>query len=99
MKQIAEKVRQISSELDDAQRYAEESLYRKAYGDSFGASRYKEMAQDELKHAGFVHDMAVQEIAKVENVYKAPADMQEQWEKSQSDYVQRAALVKQMLAM
>ena len=99
MKRIADYVAKIDEELDGAKCYAEEFLYRKASGDGSWANRYKEMAQDELKHAGWIHDLAVAEIQKLSVVYTAPAEMQEAWDKYHVRYVERAAWVKQMLAM
>ena len=99
MKRIADFVTQIDEELEGAKCYAEEYLYRRASGDSSWASRYKEMASDELKHAGWVHDLAVAEIQKLGSVYQAPAEMQETWDKSHAKYVERAAWIRQMLAM
>ena len=78
MKKIANLVEQIDEELEGAKNYAEAYLDKKAGGDSQWASRFKEMAQDELKHAGFIHDLAMEEIDRLRKVYTPPANMEEQ---------------------
>lgn len=42
---------------------------------------------------------AVKEIEELNKVYKAPEGMQEKWDKAHAKYVERAAWIKQMLAM
>lgn len=99
MKRIAALVEKIDEELDGAKDYAECYLDRKASGESQWASRYREMALDELKHAGYVHDLAVEEIAKLRTVYTPPAEMEEKWNLSHRQYIEKAAWIKQILAM
>ena len=57
------------------------------------------MANDELKHSGYIHEMAVQEIEELKKVYTAPSDMQEKWDKSHKEYVEKVAWIKQMLTL
>lgn len=99
MKRIQDLVCQIDEELEGAKNYAEAYLDRKADGDSQWASRYREMATDELKHAGYVHDYAVEEIEKLRRVYSPPAEMEEKWSISHKQYIEKAAWIKQILAM
>ena len=63
------------------------------------ASRYKEMVNDELKHAMYNHEWAVAEVNKVSKMYEPPAEMLEKWSKAHKEYVEEASLIKQMLAM
>lgn len=99
MKRIEDLVCHIDDELEGAKEHAESYLDRKANGDSQWASRYREMATDELKHAGYIHDLAVEEITKLRNVYTPPADMEEKWNISHKRYIEKAAWIKQILAM
>lgn len=99
MRRIKELTEQISEELEGAKRYAESYLDFKAAGDSRQAGRFQEMAQDELKHAGYIHDLAVAEIDKLRTVYTPPADMEEAWNLSHKRYIERAAWIRQMMAM
>ena len=96
VKKLAE---HIADELSDAKEYAEKYIECKAAEKSTPAARYKEMAEDELKHARYIHDMATQEIEALEKVFTPPENMREAWEKSHREYVERAAWIKQMLAM
>lgn len=99
MKRIKELVDHIDDELEGAKEYAEEYLDRKAHGDQNLAQKYKTMAEDELRHAGVIHDRAVVEIEQLQGVYTPPADMEEAWKASHKKYVEQAAWVKQMLVM
>lgn len=92
-------VDQIDEELCGAKHYAECYVESKAKGDSVWANRYKEMANDELRHATWIHERAVQEIQEVERVFQAPEEMKEKWTKSHVKYVEKEAWIKQMLAM
>ena len=99
MRKIQKYVKQICEELEGAKNYAECYVEYKAMGDSTWASRFKEMANNELRHAMFIHDLATQEIAQLNTVFTAPAEMQEAWDKSHVEYVEKEAWIKQMLAM
>ena len=99
MKRIGEYTKQIAEELEGAKGYAEEYLYRKAMGETTLAAKYRDMANDELKHAIWIHDIAVGEIQQLNKTYTAPAEMLEAWEKTHREYVDRTAWIKQMLAM
>ena len=99
MRSIKNYVEAIDEELEGAKDYAEKYVERKAKGDMQSANRYKEMANDELKHASYIHEWAVKEIDEISKVYTAPVEMQEAWEKSHKEYVEKTAWIKQMLAM
>lgn len=99
MTKIKKFVEHICDELDGAKEYAEKYIEYKAAEKNTAAARYKEMADDELKHARYIHDMAVAEIEQLEKVYTQPESMREMWEKSHREYVEKAAWIKQMLAM
>lgn len=99
MRKIKKFVDAISEELEDAKEYAESYVEAKAKGETGIANRYKEMAGDEIKHAMYLHEMAVAEIKEISKVYTPPADMQEKWDMAHKEYVEKAAWIKQMLAM
>jgi intergrase/recombinase len=99
VKIIKDYVDHIDEEIEGAKDYAEKYVEHKVKDDMQAASRYKEMANDELKHAMYVHEMATKEIDKLSKVYTPPAEMMEKWEKAHKEYVERVAWVKQMLAM
>lgn len=99
MKMIKALVDQIEEELEGARCYTEEYLERKADGDNQWAGKYKSMAEDELKHAGNLHERAVAEIQKLRMVYTPPAEMEEKWTLAHREYIEKAAWIKTMLAM
>jgi hypothetical protein len=89
----------IDEELEGAKEYAEKYVEAKAKGNMNMANKYKEMASDELRHAGYIHEFAVNEIESIAKVYTPPAEMMEKWEKSHKEYVEKAAWIRQMLVM
>lgn len=89
----------VSEEIEGAKEYAEKYVEAKVGGDMEKASKYKEMANDELKHAMINHEWAVAEVNKVSKMYEPPAEMLEKWSKAHKEYVEEAAWIKQMLAM
>ena len=99
MKSIKNYVDAIDDEIEGAKEYAEKYVECKAKGDMQSANRYKEMATDELKHATYEHEWAVNEIERISKIYTAPVEMQEAWEKSHKEYVEKVAWIKQMLTM
>jgi hypothetical protein len=61
MRSIKKYVEAIEEELEGAKDYAEKYVEAKAKGETNKASRYHEMANDELKHSTYIHEWAVKE--------------------------------------
>jgi hypothetical protein len=99
MTDIKRYVEDIDGELESAKAYAEKYLDLKSMNDSSNATRYREMALDELKHAGYIHDYAVSVIDRLKEVYTPPADMEDEWTRAHKKYYEQTAWIKQMLAM
>jgi hypothetical protein len=99
MRLIKKYVDGIEEEVEGAKDYAENYVEAKAKGDMSKANRYKEMANDELKHASYLHEWAVNEIGAISKVYTPPAAMQEKWDKAHTHYVETVAWIKQMLSL
>lgn len=99
MTKIKKLADEISEELDSAKEYAENHLMYKAKGNDEWSKRFFEMANDELKHADYLHDLAVEEIDELRKVYTPPQEMLEKWDADHKKYVEKAAWIKQMLAM
>lgn len=99
MTKIKKLADEMKEELCSAKEYAEEYLSFKAEENTPWANRYKEMAMDELKHAGYIHERAVMEIQELREVYTPPQNMLDKWEKDHAKYIEKAAWIKQMLAM
>lgn len=99
MTRIKDLADQIKDELHSAKNYAEEYLTFKAKDEGTWATRYKEMAQEELKHAGYIHDRVVVEIEELRKIYTLPQDMLDKWDADHKKYIEKAAWIRQMLAM
>lgn len=99
MKKVADLVELIDEELEGAKCYAEKYVEFKSENNMSQANRFKEMAMDELKHATYIHEYAITIIDELKTVFVPPVAMQEKWDKSHKEYVERTAWVKQMLAM
>ena len=97
------KIKKLADEMMDeicsAKEYAEKYVEYKAKDEAQWANRFKEMANDELKHAGYLHELAVSEIDTLSKVYTPPQNMVDKWEKDHTVYVEKAAWVKQMLSL
>ena len=99
MTRIKELADKIKDELCGAKDYAQEYLTFKAKGNQTWANRYREMANDELKHAVYIHERAVEEIEELRKVYTPPEEMLEKWESYHRKFLEKTAWIKQMLAM
>lgn len=99
MTRIKKLVDELNEELCSAKEYAEEYLTFKAKDNNAWANRYKEMAQDELTHASYIHERVVEEIETLSKVYTPPEEMMEKWDSDHKKYIEKAAWIKQMLTM
>lgn len=99
MRKIQEYVDRIDEEIHDAKDYAESYVYYKAAGATDKAKIYHDMSADELKHATYIHDIAVKEIEMLNKVYKPTEEMEKVWTTSHIQYVDKVAWIKTMLAM
>ena len=97
MKMIDHIVEQIDEELEGAKDYAEEYIRHKAKGEMVRANKYKDMANDELRHAANVHDFAIADIEDVKRVYPIPTADEEKWDKAHKHYVECMGWIRQML--
>lgn len=96
---IKKYVETIEEELEGAKKYAEKYVENKVMGDMQKASKYNDMATDELKHAMYEHEWAAKAVNEISKVYTPPEEMMEKWEKAHKEYVEKVAWIKQMLSM
>ena len=100
MKQIKEYVEQMEEEICGAKDYIEKALWYKSKGDTIRYNKYKEMAMQELNHAEIIHTFAVEDIAKLEEVFpEVPTEMMDKWNESHKKYIEKVAWIRQMMAM
>ena len=100
MRSIQKLANRIHEGLEDAQRYAELYVEKKAAGKQQWAGKFQKMSEDELQHAAILHEFAVYEIDQLRAVFKSPPpSMLDAWEAEHKAYVEKAAWIKQMLAL
>lgn len=96
---IKQYVDKIGDELESAKEYAEKYVEYKSKNNQTWMNKYKEMANDEIKHAMYLHDRAIEQINMLSNTFKPTVEMQNKWDKSHAEYVEKTAWIKQMLQM
>lgn len=99
MRSIKNYIDNVKDELESAKDYAERSLEERVRGNINVANHYHEMAQDELKHASFLHELATKSADELSKVFTPPEEMLESFRKAHTEYVEKAAWIKQMLSM
>ena len=105
MNKIKEYVDQIAEELNDSKKYMEKALEYKAMGASVPGNTdryngYKTQSLQELDHAMRLHQYAVEDIEKLKAIYPdIPQKMQDAWDRSHVDFVEKTAWIKQMQSM
>lgn len=100
MTKIKKYVDQIADELEGAKDYMEKALEYKASGNVDRYNGYKGMSMAELEHAMKLHQYAVQDIEQLKTVYPdIPLEMQDKWDHSHKEFVEKTAWIKQMQAM
>lgn len=98
MKIIDKMIDALDDEIEGAKKYAEKYIEWKSRGDSARASKYREMANDELRHASNIHDFAMSDLDGLKRVYAIPEKDEEKWTSAHRRFAEQYALVKQMLA-
>lgn len=97
MKMVHKIIEHINEELEGAKEYAERYIECRAKGNSSRAAKYKEMANDELRHAGYIYDFAVQDVTDIKKVYPMPVEADDAWNHATKHYAECVAMVKHML--
>lgn len=98
MRIILEYLDRIEDELCNAKEYAEFHLLYKADNNAEWSERYKEMADDELKHAKNINEVVTQKIKELKRVYNPPEKMQDIWNNRLAKYMEQARFIKEMLS-
>ena len=98
MKLIEKMIDHIQEELDGAREYAEKYIENKAKGNTMRAGAFKEMANDELRHAERIHEFASRDMDDIQKVYTVSNDDMEKWEHFHKHYAHCVAMVKHMIA-
>lgn len=97
MKSIDKMIEHIDEEVEGAREYAEKYIECKARGHTARASKYKEMAFDELKHAEIVYAFAEEDIDNIRKVYPLSIDEEERWAHAKKKMHEHIAHIKSYL--
>ena len=98
MKIIDDMIGRIDEEIDGAREYAEMYIQSKSKGEHTRASKYKDMAGDELRHASYLCEFATTDVDYIKKVYSLTVDDDIKWERAHKRFHERMAMVRQMLA-
>lgn len=99
MKIIEKMICHLEEEMEGATEYAEKYIECKARGNMARASKYREMASDELKHAAYLRDFDVADIDEMKKIYPLTEEVTEMWEKAHRKINEKMALINHMLTM
>lgn len=99
MLEIKEYAKKMKEELCGAKEYAECYQKHKTENPTL-AKKYMEMANDEIKHANFFHELAVDKIKKLQaDKVEVPEYMIILWNEKHKKYIDKLAKIKTMLSM
>lgn len=98
MQRIRMIAEQIHKELESAEYYAEHYIQAKTDGKPDWSERAKIMAEDELRHATFLHEYAASEIDKLKKHYRPSTKMQDAWDAAHKEYITHFDWIKDLLA-
>lgn len=99
MKMIDKMLDCLEEEVEGAKEYAEKYIECKARGNMNRANKYREMASDELKHAGYLREMDIMDIDELKKIYTMTEDEEHAWEHGHKRINEQMAIVKHMLEM
>lgn len=99
MKEIKGLVAEMIEEICSAKDYAK--CYQKYKEEKPNwAKKYYEMANDEIKHAMYLHDVVVEMITKQrEEGGEPPQYMLDMWDEAHDEYIEKMANVKMILSI
>lgn len=98
MKTIEKLIDNIMEEIEGAEEYAERYIECKARGNNARASKYKEMAHDELRHAENIYEFAEADVESIRKVYPLSVEDEESWAHAKKLMHQRIAQIKMYVA-
>lgn len=97
MRAIEKLCEAITDELEGAKEYAEKYVEMKSFPETNFSQKYREMAYDELKHAGYMKEIAEKRIRDIGNVVTLNTEDEELWHRTQKKYHECVAIIKLML--
>ena len=98
MRLIDKLIENLDEELEDAWKYAERSVECRARGHTNRASKYKEMAHEELGHASQIYEFAEDDVESIRKVHPLSVDDEEKWAHAVKKMHECVAKIKTFLA-
>ena len=99
MKILDEMIEELEEEVEGARAYAEKYIECKALNNMARAAKYKEMAQDELKHAGFVRGFAMEDADGIKRVHNLTEEESNHWQHAHKKINDEIAMIHHLLSM
>ena len=97
LKIVDKMIESFQDELDGAKEYSEKYLENKAINNMSRAQKFKDMASDELRHASYMYEFAIQDMNELKRIYELPTEDQEHWKRALKRYAECMAWIKQTL--
>ncbi len=97
MKSLDKMICHISEELDGAVEYAEDYVGEKMKNNAAKASKFREMALQELTHAQNWYEWAEKHKEEIEKIMPLSVSDDEEWQHCRKLYAERVAIAKYML--
>lgn len=98
MKILHKMLEALEEEVEGAKEYAEKYIENRARGNMTRANKYKEMANDEIKHAEYIMTFNMMDVDEIKRVYTIPEEDEENWNHRHKCLNEQIAITKQMLA-
>ena len=88
----------LHDEVEGAREYAEKYIDSKAKGNIPRANKYKEMANDELKHASYLREFAIADAESIKRVHPLSEEEATAWEHAHRRLNDEIAMVHHLLS-
>lgn len=98
MREIKEYTDEIKEEFEGAKKYAKKAVKCKELGDKETGKMYYDMANDEMRHAMNIHNLAVKAVEKARETVTPPQYMLDMWNEKHDYYMEEVAKIKYMLS-
>lgn len=98
MKMIIELIDLMDEELDHSQTYAEKYIQAKIEND-INYDRYIAMAKDEIRHADFLYQIALEKYNTLKERYALPERIKNIWKNHNKEFAEKKKSVNDILNM
>lgn len=99
MRILENMIEELEDEIEGAREYAEKYIDCKARGNIARATKYKEMAHDELRHFATIRDFAIADADGIKRVHTLTEHEVEWWEHNHKKLNDEVAMINHLLSM